>query len=101
MLHKYKYDGDTGKYVLIQRRMPLLLTPAEMTWIAQLKPLRKYVVVIVYESGFHSILTEPGNPHFFAEAVEDFLSYICEMFGDLVTVHRLRHVMTMDLTNMK
>ena len=33
MLHKYKYDGDTEKYVLIQRRMPLLLTPAEMTWI--------------------------------------------------------------------
>ncbi len=72
----YKYDSETDSFVLTDKQMSLLLTPKERTHIATCKRVRKYVVVIVYKTGQHTIYTEPD---FFDESVEAFLDYICEM----------------------
>ena len=79
----YKYDGENDQFVPTDAKIDLWLTSQEKKHIATLKQKRKYVVVIVYKTRQHIILTEPDNPHFFAETVEDLLSYICEMYGDL------------------
>jgi len=80
----FKYDPETDRFVDTNRRKPLLLTPKEKAYIARSKQERQYVVVIVYnKTGKHTIISEPECPNFFAESVEVFLDYICEMSNDL------------------
>ena len=79
----YKYDGENDQFVPTDAKIDLWLTSQEKKHIATLKQKRKYVVVIVYKTGHHSILAEPGNPHCFVKTLEDLLSYICDKSKDL------------------